>query len=141
MRAENVTLLLLEMQPEIVASSRTMPSLELARRAGLLVKAAKALGIPVLASVVPLGPDHKPSLIEELRHEPPLVRTTMSAMDREAVARQITASGRGVLLLGGVSLEVALLHTALGAQRQNLAVHLLVDVCGGLSERTEQTAL
>ena len=81
-RPENVIVLLLEMQPEIVASSRTQPEAQLRRVASVLTRCARELDIPVLTSVVPLAPGVAPELIEELSACKAVPRTTVSAPTR-----------------------------------------------------------
>jgi hypothetical protein len=128
------------MQPPIVASSRTQPGAELRRVASVLTRCARELGIPVLASVVPLASRTAPELIEELADCTALSRTTVDALDDEAIAEQLTSSGRKLVALGGVSSEIALLYTALSLRRMHYEVHLLVDCCGSLGKRSEQAA-
>jgi nicotinamidase-related amidase len=140
-RPENAIVLLLEMQPEIVASSRTQPEAQLRRVASVLTRCARELDIPVLTSVVPLAPGVAPELIEELSACKAVPRNTVSALDDESVAAEFASSERRLVALGGVSSEIALLHTALSLRRQQYEVHLLIDCCGGLGERSEQAAL
>lgn len=79
-------------------------------------------------------------MIAELSACTAISRTSLSALDDENVAGQLTSSGRKLVALGGVSSEIALLHTALSLRRQQYEVHLLLDCCGGLSDRGEQAA-
>ena len=65
----------------------------------------------------------------------------MSALDDEAVAWQLASSGRKLVAVGGVSTEIALLRTTLSARRLGCEVHLLLDCCGSLDERSERAAL
>jgi len=127
------------MQPAIVASSRTQPAAELRSVASVLTRCARELGIPVLTSVVPLA-SGTPELIEELADCTALSRTTLDALDDEAIAEQLRSSARKLVALGGVSSEIALLHTALFLRRRHYQVHLLVDCCGSLGQRSEQAA-
>jgi nicotinamidase-related amidase len=50
-------------------------------------------------------------------------------------------SRRKVLIIGGFATEAVVLHAVLDARAQGYEVLVPVDVCGGLSERTEQAAL
>jgi uncharacterized protein (TIGR02246 family) len=138
--ANNVQIVLLEMQPTIVDSSRTCSSAALRRAAEAVKTTADALGIPILASVVPLG-EEDPALIEELGFLSPLARTTISLFGNEQARSKIASSGRKVLAVGGVSSEIAILHTVLDARRAGYDVHLLMDCCAGLSDRSETAAL
>jgi nicotinamidase-related amidase len=133
-------LLLLEAQVPMVASSRTTPGPELARALGAVTQAAKQLDIPVSISSVAFGAD-VPPLINELAQFEPMLRSTVSALADEAIHRRLHATRRGLLAVGGMSSEIAILHTALGAKRAGFDVHVLVDCCGGLSERSEMSAL
>jgi hypothetical protein len=91
-RPENAIVLLLEMQPEIVASSRTQPEAQLRRVASVLTRCARELDIPVLASVVPLAPGVAPELIEELSACKAVPRTTEQAALRQMEAAGVTLS-------------------------------------------------
>jgi len=118
------------MQPAIVASSRTQPAAELRSVASVLTRCARELGIPVLTSVVPLA-SGTPELIEELADCTALSRTTLDALDDEAIAEQLRSSARKLVALGGVSSEIALLHTALSLRR------MVVSNCFALQQLFE----
>lgn len=135
--------LLMDLQDELIPLSRTQDPAQIRRAGGVVCRVADALGIPAVASVVPLGPT-APGPIDEVTAALPglttvarsgaqawLHRTTVQAIERHAPR---------VVALAGVASEVAVLHAALGARERGLEVHLLVDVCGGLSERTERAA-
>ena len=128
-----------EMQPAIVAFSRTQPADALCRAARTTNAMAETLGIPVTASVVALQ-DESTHLIAELSSLEARVRTSISLFADSAVRDRIVRSGRKVLALAGVSAEIAILHTALDARRAGFDVHLLTDCCGGLDSRSERAA-
>ncbi len=131
---------LVELQPEIMVGSRTNPEAKLRQAVSMLVEGTEALGIPIVRSVISLAPGVVPTTIEELRGEPPVVRSTVGVFDHAESRQAIDAHGRPVVAIGGISSEIAVLHAVLGARRSGHAVHVLVDACGGLSERTEQAA-
>ena len=79
-------------------------------------------------------------MIEELDGKPPVVRSTVGVLDHAESRKLLVAHNRRVVAIGGVSSEVAVLQSVLGARRLGYSVHVLVDVCGSLSERTEQAA-
>lgn len=133
-------IVLADLQPQIVARSRTNPEASLRRASGVLVEGANLLGIPVLRSIIRLGPGTVPETIEELRGEPPLIRSTVGVLDDEGSRDALRAHGRFTIAIGGVSSEIAVLHAVLGARRLAYSVHVLVDVCGSQSERAEQVA-
>lgn len=136
----DVQILFVEMQPPIVASSTTLPPEALKRAAAIVQRLAGALAIPVTASVVPVG-DEAPGLIDELGSIPFLVRSTISALADTACRARIANNERGMIVIAGVSSEIAILHTALDARRAGYEVAMLIDGCGGLSSRTEATAI
>jgi uncharacterized protein (TIGR02246 family) len=139
LRVDDVQILLLEMQPAIVAASETVPGKALRRGAGALRSIAHAAGIPIHASVVPLG-DTSSRLIDELAGVEARPRATVGALDDPAVAATLEVAGRRTLILGGVSSEIAVLRAALGGLAAGYSVHVLVDLCGGLKARTEAAA-
>jgi nicotinamidase-related amidase len=139
-RLTDAVIVFCEMQPSIVAFSRTYPETQLRRAAALLSATAETLAIPVFTAVVPLGADLQPELIAELAGHRPRARSAVGIFDDEDLRREIAATGRKLVALAGVSSEIAILHAALGARREGYDVHVLVDGCGGLSERTERSA-
>ncbi len=136
----DVIVVLTDLQPQIVTRSRTNPEASLRRAARILVDGAGILGVPVLRSIIRLQPGAIPEAIEELDGEPALIRSTVAMLDHEASRNAVLAHRRSLIAIGGVSSEVAVLHAVLGARRLGHPVHVLVDVCGGANERTEQAA-
>jgi hypothetical protein len=63
---DSAQLLLCDLQPEIVARSKTIHRDVLSKSAGVLLKIAKLFSLPTTLSVVPEG-DKAPELISELR--------------------------------------------------------------------------
>ncbi len=59
----------------------------------------------------------------------------------EATKNFLVQSRRKVLVIGGFATEAVVLHAVLDARAQGYEVLVPVDVCGGMSERTEQAAL
>ena len=53
----------------------------------------------------------------------------------------IQSTGRKTLLISGVATELAVQLPALTASDQGYKVFIVLDACGGMSERTEQAAL
>jgi uncharacterized protein (TIGR02246 family) len=139
LHVKDAQILLLEMQPPIVAAAKTVHGDRLKRAAATLKEVALEAGIPIIASVVPLS-EQPPVLIEELSDIEPLCRTTVGVLDDPILSDRIAASGRRVLIIGGVSSEIAILHAVLRGRRAGYDVHVLVDLCGGLDPRTENAA-
>ena len=81
-----------------------------------------------------------PQLIEELTDVEPRIRSVVSPFADQPTAAALRDTRRRTLVIGGVSSEIAVLHAVLDARRDGYEVHVLVDLCGGLSVRTEASA-
>lgn len=138
--AEDVVIVLLDLQPQIVARSRTNPEPRLRLASAVLAQAADALSIPILRSLIRLDPEVVPTTIEELQSHPALIRSTVGVLDDGESRTALVDHGRNTIIIGGVSTEVSVLHSALGARRSGYSVHVLVDLCGGHDGRAEQAA-
>ena len=137
---EDVQILFADMQPSIVARSRTNPPAALARSAGVLAEVGSLLGLPLHFSVVP-DAGQKPELILELaaRFEATKLLPRMSAspfLDL-ATSQVMAATSRKVLVVCGFATEVVVLHAACAALKLGYRVLVPVDACGGMSARTE----
>jgi hypothetical protein len=140
---DSAQLLLCDLQPEIVARSKTIDPDVLSKSAGVLMEVAKLFSLPTTLSVVPEG-DKAPELISELRGSDfaqEKLRASASPFLDEATKNLLAQSRRKVLIIGGFATEAVVLHAVLDARAQGYDVLVPVDVCGGMSERTEQAAL
>jgi hypothetical protein len=140
---DSAQLLLCDLQPEIVARSKTIHRDVLCKSAGVLLEIAKLFSLPTTLSIVPEG-DKTPELIFELRcsgfaQEKP--RASASPFLDAATKNLLAQSRRKVLIIGGFATEAVVLHAALDARAEGYEVLVPVDVCGGMSERTELAAL
>ena len=140
LRPEDVLILFVELQKQIVGSSRTNSEEAIRRSVAVLLQGAQQLKIPAIAVGVPLVPNAELEMIDELKALPSFTRTTVSAFDDPSIVKSIESSGRRTIALAGVSSEVGVLQTALSARTSRYEVHVLADACGGLSERSEQAA-
>jgi nicotinamidase-related amidase len=141
--ADSAQLLLCDLQPEIVARSKTIDRNVLSKSAGVLLEIARLFSLPTILSVVPEG-HGAPELISELRGNgfaQEKLRTSASPFWDEATKNLLAQSSRKVLIICGFVTEAVVLHAVLDARAQGYKVLVPVDVCGGLSERTEQAAL
>jgi isochorismatase family protein len=140
---DSAQLLLCDLQPEIVARSKTIHRDVLSKSAGVLIEIARLFSLPTTLSVVPEG-DKAPELIPELRGSSfaqGKLRASASPFFDEATKNLLAHSKRRVLVIGGFATEAVVLHAVLDARAQGYEVLVPVDVCGGMSERTEQAAL
>lgn len=141
--AEAVQVLFADLQPTIVARSKTNPPASLAAAAGVLAEVAVLLGLPVHFSVVP-DEGEPPVLIPELaRHAGGaalLPRMSASPFMDEATRAALAATGRKTLVAAGFATEVVVLHAVRAAVAVGYHVLVPVDTCGGMSARTEDAA-
>ena len=140
---DSAQLLLCDLQPEIVARSKTIDPDVLSKSAGVLLEIARLFSLHATLSVVPEG-DKAPELISELRGSgfaQEKLRASASPFFDEGTKNLLAQSKRRVLITGGFATEAVVLHAVLDARTQGYDVLVPVDVCGGMSERTEQAAL
>jgi len=106
---DSAQLLLCDLQPEIVACSKTIDPDVLSKSVGALLEIAEMFSLPTTLSVVPER-DKAPALISELRgsgfaHEK-LCASSSPSLD-EATKNLLAQSGRKVLIIGGFATEAA----------------------------------
>lgn len=141
---DDIQLLLIDLQPSIIANSRTNAPETISAAAVALARAAKILGWPVTASVVPQG-GKQGAMIAELATETAKVeiftRTVTNPFMVAEFSRTLSNNGRKTLIVSGVSTEVAVLQTSCGAIAAGYKAYVPVDAIGSRSERTEAAAL
>ena len=142
---QDTVVLFADLQAGIVELSQTNPLDRLKKAVRALAKLAKLLDMPAVLSGV-RGEDGGPAkmipqIAEGLGDLPTQYRTTCDSFLNEAVAAAIKATGRKTLLISGVATEIAVQLPALTASDQGYRVYVVLDACGGMSERTEQAAL
>jgi nicotinamidase-related amidase len=139
-----VQILFADLQPPIVARSKTNPPQNLSRAASVLARCARLLGLPVHHSVVPEGgkaPEVLPDLAKETEGAPQFARMTVDPFLDPQTREAINAVKRLILVIPGFATEAVVLHAALSALGSGYQVQVPVDSCGGLSARTEDAAL
>jgi nicotinamidase-related amidase len=143
MNIDDVQILFADLQPPIIARSKTNPFRSIRASAAVLAEIASILRIPMLFSVVPDG-GSAPELIAELTAHAnaanTLPRTSANPMLDPATVAALARNERETILLAGFATEVVVVHAALGAIEQGYEVFVPVDACGGMSERTEAAA-
>ena len=143
--AKDTIILFADLQSGIVELSRTNPVDRLKKGVLALARLAKLMGIPVVVSGV-RGENGNPSnmipqIAEGLGDLPTHHRTTCDSFLNEEIVSAINATGRKTLLISGVATELAVQLPALTASDEGYNVFVVLDACGGMSERTEQAAL
>jgi nicotinamidase-related amidase len=142
---EDTLLLFVDLQAGIVELSRTVAVDRLKKGVLGLSKLAKIFGMPsVIAGVADqngIAPKMIPQIADGIGGYSVHQRTTADSFRNEAIVASVKATGRKTLLISGVSSEVAVQLLALTAADMGYRVFVVVDACGGMSERTEQAAI
>jgi hypothetical protein len=103
-----VQILFADLQPPIVARSKTNPPQSLSRAASVLARCARLLGLPVHHSVVPEGgkaPEVLPDLAKETEGAPQFARMTADPFLDPQTREAINAVKRPVLVIAGFATE------------------------------------
>lgn len=142
---EDTVVLFADLQLGIAELSKTMPIDRLKKGVLALAKLAKLFDIPPVVSGI-AGIDGSPAEImpeigEGLGSLPTHHRTTCDAFLNSDIRSAIESTGKRTLLISGVATELAVQLPALTAADMGYKVHVVIDACGGMSERTEEAAL
>lgn len=136
--------LICDLQEQIVARSKTTAVDALSQSAGVLCQIAQLFKLPLTLSVVPENND-KPTPIPSLKPfasgNNQFLRATASPFIDEPTREHLASLKRPTLLIAGFATEVVVLHAALDGLREGYSVLVVVDACGGMSDRTETAAL
>ena len=140
LNAGSAQVLFCDLQPQIVARSRTTDPKALGRSAGVLLCFAQLFDLPTTFSVAPEG-GKEPELIEELRGNddfaPSFPRVSASPFLDSATADRLGEAKRKVLIVAGFATEAVVLHGVMDALERGYQVLVPVDACGGISMATE----
>ena len=143
--ADDTVILFTDLQAGIVELTATNPLERLKRGVRALAKLAKLLQVPVVVTGIrgEKGESARmlPEIAEALGELPTLHRMTCDSFLNTEIVSAIKATGRKTLLISGVATELAVQLPALTAADQGYRVYVVIDACGGMSERTEQAAL
>jgi nicotinamidase-related amidase len=134
-----------DLQAGIIELTHTNPLPRLKIAVSALAKLAKIFAMPAIISGIQ-GQDGSPAKVtpeiaEALGELPTHHRTTCDSFLNPEIVAAIEATGRKTLLISGVATELAVQLPALTAADFGYKVFVVVDACGGISERTEQAAL
>jgi len=142
---QDIVVLFADLQSGIVELTQTNPLDRLKTGVRALAKLAKLFDMPGIVSGI-RGEDGSPAKViseiaEGLGTLPTHHRTTCDSFLNEEIVSAIKTTGRKTLLISGVATELAVQLPALTASDQGYKVYVVLDACGGMSERTEQAAL
>ena len=142
---QDVVILFADLQAGIVELTQTNPLPRLKTAVLALAKLAKLFNMPAIVSGIQ-GEDVSPAKVlpeiaQALGELPTHHRTTCDSLLIPDIGAAINGTGRKSLLIAGVATELAVQLPALTASDRGYRVYVVLDACGGMSERTEQAAL
>lgn len=141
---KDTLVLFADLQQGIVELSKTRPLASLKKSVLTLAKIAKISGLPVIVTGVASeqGPANiVPEIAEGYGPVETIHRMTADSMLNAEIVNAIKATGRKTILVSGVATELAVQLAALSGSDLGYRTFVVVDACGGISERTEQAAL
>lgn len=143
-RARDVQVLFVDLQPELTDGSRSIQPQALAANAAVLARVAHLVDVPVTFSIVPMAGKpgrHIPELAQYAGEKNTFPRVVAGTFMEPPLVSALAAQRRKVLIVSGYATEVAVLQTALGALKAGYTVYVPVDAIGSRSSRTESAAL
>jgi nicotinamidase-related amidase len=144
MTEADTALVLVDHQVGLMTGIRDYSIAELKHNVVGLAKAARALGLPIVATTTSAetlwGPAF-PELVAALPGHDFIDRTTVNAWDDPRVAAAIEATERRNLIFAGVSLEVCAAFPAMTAQRKGYNAYVAMDASGTFSQTKRETGL
>jgi nicotinamidase-related amidase len=143
---EDAALLLIDYQKEMFDSVRSETPAELIDlNVRLLIKAAKAFGMPVILSTVgvEMGVNHptRQSILDELPGTEVIDRSSMNAWEDQPFRAAVNKTGRKRLIFGALYTEICLAFPVVDALADGYDVSFVVDAVGGLSQLAHRTAI
>lgn len=138
----NAALVLVDHQVGLMTGVRDYSVAELKHNVVGLARAARALGLPIVATTTSAdslwGPAF-PELVAALPGQSFIDRTTVNAWDDPRVAAAIEATGREKLIFAGVSLEVCAAFPAMRAVREGYEAYVAIDASGTFNQTKRET--
>lgn len=141
---DNAALVLVDHQVGLMTGIRDYSVAELKHNVIGLARAAKALGLPIVATTTSadsLWGTAFPELVEALPGQEFIDRTTVNAWDDPRVEAAIKALDRPKLIFAGVSLEVCAAFPAMRAAREGYEAYVAVDASGTFTKTKRETGI
>jgi nicotinamidase-related amidase len=140
---KNTAVVLIDHQVGLLTGVRDITTQELEHNVVHLAKAAKVLGIPVVATNAATnfwGPT-LPALVEALDGQDILTRTIINSWDDPRFVKKIEATGRKCLIIAGVSMPVCAALPAIAAVAAGYESYLAVDACASFTDAGREASM
>ena len=142
---ENCAVVLIDYQPEQVATVRSSPVEEVMLNAKAVCKLARAYDVPVVLSTVGVDLGVNTGTIAELLAELPEVpeidRTGVNSWEDEEFRSAVKATGRKKIVMCGLWTEVCCAFPTLDMLREGYEVYPVTDAIGGISKTAHDSAI
>lgn len=133
MNRDNTAVLLIDHQVGLLTGVRDMSVSDLKHNVVSLAKAARVLGLPVIATTTARdslwGPT-APELAQVLGGIDIMDRSTVNAWDHAPFVEAVKATGREHLIIAGLSFEVCASLPAISAWEEGFQPVVALDACG-----------
>ena len=140
---ENTALIFIDLQIGPISTIQTIDQQELKQNAISLATVAQLFALPTLfASGSQIGPKgaYLPELLTLLPNHIFVKHSTTNAWQTPAFVAALEQMGRKKLIIAGIATNIGLLFPVLSAKAHGYDVHVVADVCGTLTVRSEQAA-
>lgn len=142
---ENCAVVLIDHQPAVALMCAPPSHTELINNVAGLAEAAKALGVPTVLTTVGAagGPLVDPIFKEISQAFPdvePIDRTTTAAWSHAGVREAVEATGRRKLVMAGLSTDICLTQSVLGALKDGYEVYFVPDCSAGVTREAHEDA-
>lgn len=142
---ENCVVVIIDYQPEQVATVRSSPIEEVMLNVKAVVKLAHAYELPIILSTVAVGMGVNTGTIDELMEEMPgqseIDRTGVNSWEDEEFRNAVTATGRRKIVICALWTEVCCAFPTLDMLREGYEVYPVIDAIGGISTSSHDSAI
>jgi len=140
----NAVLLLVDHQVGLVAGSRYPEPQDLRKNAVGLTRAAKILGVPIVATTTMsegmFGPIF-PELADVLKDQEIIDRITVNPFDEPRITSAIKKTGRSKVIVAGINTAVCTCFPAISAVNAGYGAYAAIDASGAFDGTEQQTAM
>ena len=140
---DNAVLVLIDMQVGPLSTIRTIEQQELKQNSIALATIAQMYGLPaIFAAGSQSGPGgaYMPELLQLLPEHKHVIHSTTNVWQTSAFPAAISQIQRKNLVMAGIATDIGLLFAVLSARSAGYKVYVVTDVCGTLTQRSEQAA-
>ena len=134
-------IVLVDHQPGVLAMVHSLPRATVATNAGILARLGEEMGIPLVVTTTRENVTFLGTSIPEIQSAAPQgyaarIRRSgeLNAFHNEEFVSAVKATGRRIILMGGITTDVCLYHSVMSALELGYAVNIATDACGSGSE-------